>query len=347
MSQPLVSLPFDPASMADRRSDYDVTNTVRVSSTADVRDAVQQLFQQVFPEAAFDALWIAFHDFERLFNGTYGDYVGCDTVYHDRQHSLDITLAMARLLAGYELSSESEDRLGSERAVLGIIAALFHDAGYIRRQDEARWQNGAQFTRWHVSRSADFLRDYLPTLQLGDMSALATQLVHFTGYELDLDEIELDEPRDTTVGHLLGTADLLAQMADRCYLEKCRDRLYAEFVISGVAFGEVMQAQAPVTYASGIDLLRQTPDFWSQAVSARLNRKFNRVYRYVEVLFDGRNPYLEFINGNLSYLNDVIQHDDWRALRRQPSVYATVPDVMDRVGALVSRQLAERAAPAS
>jgi hypothetical protein len=333
--------------MADRRSDYDVTNTVRVSSTADVRDAVQQLFRQVFPDVAFDALWIAFHDFDRLFSGTYRDYIGCDTVYHDRQHSLDITLAMARLLAGYELSSDAEDRLGADRAVLGIIAALFHDAGYIRRQDEVRWQNGAQFTRWHVSRSADFLRDYLPTLQLGDMGALATQLVHFTGYELDLDEIELNEPRDTLVGHLLGTADLIAQMADRCYLEKCRDRLYAEFVISGVAFGEVMQAQSVVTYSSGIDLLRQTPDFWSQAISERMNRKFNRVYRYVEALFDGRNPYLEFINSNLGYLSEVMQHGEWDALRRKPPVYTVVPDVMERVGALVSRQLAEHAAPAS
>ena len=83
-----------------------------------------ELFQQVFPDAAFDALWMAFHDFDRLFSGSYRDFVGCDTVYHDRQHSLDITLAMARLLAGYELSSAAEDRLGSERAVLGIIAAL-------------------------------------------------------------------------------------------------------------------------------------------------------------------------------------------------------------------------------
>ena len=35
------------------------------------------------------------------------------------------------------------------------------------------------------------------------------------------------------VGHLLGTADMIAQIADRCYLEKCRDRLYAEFVLGG------------------------------------------------------------------------------------------------------------------
>ena len=60
-------------------------------------------------------------------------------------------------------------------------------------------------------------------------------IVHFTGYELDLDMIELDDPRDIICGHLIGTADMIAQMADRCYLEKCRDRLYKEFVLGGVA----------------------------------------------------------------------------------------------------------------
>ena len=43
------------------------------------------------------------------------------------------------------------------------------------------------------------------------------------------------DPRDRKLGHLLGTADLIAQMADRCYLEKCRDRLYPEFVLGGIA----------------------------------------------------------------------------------------------------------------
>ena len=48
-------------------------------------------------------------------------------------------------------------------------------------------------------------------------------------------EAQVADRRDITVGHLLGTADMIAQMADRCYLEKCRDRLYAEFVLGGVA----------------------------------------------------------------------------------------------------------------
>ena len=116
-----------------RRSEYDVTNTVRVSSVDAVREAVEDLFAIACPGASFDSLWMAFHDFRRLFRGQFEGYVGCDTLYHDQQHSLDVTLAVARLLAGYQQSCAVADRLGVERTVTGLVCALFHDSGYIRR----------------------------------------------------------------------------------------------------------------------------------------------------------------------------------------------------------------------
>ncbi|MDJ0926425.1 MAG: hypothetical protein QNJ73_02150 [Gammaproteobacteria bacterium] len=334
------------ADMQDRRSDYDVTNRVHVSSVDAVRAEVQQLFQDAYPAAAFDAIWLAFHDFDRLFEGQIPGYVGCDTVYHDKQHSLDMTLAMARLLAGYEHSCDPADRLGDERAVLGLIAALYHDSGYIRRQGETHRRNGAEVTNWHVSRSAEFLTSYLPSIGLKELVPLATQVVHFTGYEINLDDIELDNPLDTMVGHLLGTADLIAQMADRCYLEKCRDRLYAEFVIGGIAFGTQSLSDDETRYSSGVDLLRQTPIFWHTAAQERLERKFNRAYRFIEPIYDGANPYMDFIRANLDYLNHLIESDDWRALRRHPDCFTAQPGTLGEVTSLVSRRVAEHIAPA-
>jgi len=331
--------------LPDRRNEFDVTNTVRVSSPDAVRDAVATLFHETFPGASFDPLWMAFHDYERLFDGHFPGYLGCDTVYHDRQHTLDMTLAMARLLAGYEKSTQGADHLGGERAVLGLIAALFHDSGYIRRTDEPRWANGAQFTNWHVSRSSEFLQAYLPELGLGHLAEIAGQLVHFTGYEFNVDEIEMDEPRDTIVGHLLGTGDLLAQMADRCYLEKCRDRLYAEFVLAGIAFGDAVGGSP--RYDSGLDLLRKTPGFWRQSAFQRMNRQFNRAYRYMEPMFDGRNPYMEWIDANLAYLDKVLTTGNWAGLRRKPPCFTVKRDTVAKVGALVSSRLAEHELPAS
>ena len=149
----------------DRRNDYDVTNTVQVSNPTAVRDAVHELFAEAFPGASFDKLWLAFYDFERLFTGRFPGYHGCDTTYHDMQHTLDMTLALARLVVGYERSVEPSDRLGPRRAQMALITSLFHDSGYIRHESrDEDFRNGAEFTMYHVSRSADFLRRYLPEL---------------------------------------------------------------------------------------------------------------------------------------------------------------------------------------
>ncbi len=248
--------------MQFRRSDYDVTNTVQVSSVASVRKAVEELFHQTWPGANSERLTTAFADFERLFSGQFPGYLGCDTVYHDMQHSLDDTLAMARLLAGYERTQAPEQRLGAERALLGIVVGLFHDSGYIRQIDDTQHRNGAEFTRTHVMRGANFLSRYLPTIGLANWAPVATQVIHFTGYEVPFKDIRLDDVRDRRVGHLLGTADMLAQMSDRCYLEKCRDRLYPEFVLGGVAMQREDNGGLKVQYGSGLDVLRQTPLFF-------------------------------------------------------------------------------------
>ncbi|MAF82520.1 MAG: hypothetical protein QGH93_03305 [Gammaproteobacteria bacterium] len=338
-------LPGSRSQPADRRDDYDVTNTVNVASVPAVRDAVQALFEMMFPTASFDPLWLAFHDFNLLFDGRLPGYRGCDTVYHDKQHTLDMTLAMTRLMAGYESTCAEKDRLGPERTMLGIITALFHDSGYIRRTDELRWQNGAEVTSWHVSRGAEFLRTILPRLGLEHWSEVATRIVHFTGYEIDIDDIELDDPNDIMVGHFLGTADLMAQMADRCYLEKCRDRLYSEFVLAGVTIKKDSIYINDMNYSSGIDLLKKTPDFFQNMAMKRLNTKFNRAYQYIEVLYDGRNPYFEFIEKNLHYLCRIIDSGDWHELRRSPPCYTALDNPIQSVSALVSQRLSDQHVP--
>ncbi len=325
----------------DRRNDYDVTNSVQVSDPVAVRSAVHALFSDTFPGTSFDKLWLAFYDFERLFTGRFPGYKGCDTTYHDMQHTLDMTLALARLVSGYERSVEQKDRLGPGRAQMAIITSLFHDSGYIRHEErDADFENGAEFTLYHVSRSADFLRRYLPELGVAKDVGVSSMIVHFTGYELELDNIELDDPRDVICGHLIGTADLIAQMADRCYLEKCRDRLYNEFVIGGVAVENAKPGEYMVRYKSGEDLLKKTPEFYQQVMRDRLNKKFNRVYRYVEVLYDGQNPYIDAITNNISHLVRILETGNWGLLRRKPPYFLGIINAVQEVERLVSRQLA-------
>jgi len=325
--------------MQFRRNDFDVTNTVQVSSVSSVRHAVEELCRQTWPGQQFDRLGQAFVDFERLFTGQFPGYFGCDTVYHDLQHSLDDTLAMARLLAGYDRTHTPDQRLGADRAQLGLIVALFHDAGYIRQTDDTQHRNGAEFTRTHVSRGAHFLTRYLPTIGLANWAPVATQIIHFTGYEVAFKDIRLDEPLDRRIGHLLGTADMMAQMSDRCYLEKCRDRLYPEFVLGGVALSREQGGDLKVLYGSGLDVLRQTPEFFEETMRTRLDGEFGRAYRYVETLYGGRNPYMETIERNLDYLHKVLKSGNWSMLRRSPPIFTWEKNPLQNVRSLMINHL--------
>jgi hypothetical protein len=324
--------------MRYRRSDYDVTNTVQVSSVAAVRRAVEELFSKSWSAGQIERVSMAFADFERLFTGLFPGYYGCDTVYHDVQHTLDDTLAMARLLAGYDRSHVAEQRLGPDRAAMGLVVALFHDAGYIRQTDDTQHRNGAEFTRTHVGRSANFLARYLPTIGMAEWVPVATQIVHFTGYELPFDQIRLDDARDRKVGHLVGTADMIAQMADRCYLEKCRDRLYPEFVLGGVALSNSEEG-LKVVYGSGLDILRQTPEFVAETMRTRLDGEFGGAYRYVEALYGGRNPYMEAIDRNLEYLKEVLHSKRWSMLRREPPCFTWEKNPLQNMRSLVIDRL--------
>jgi len=314
-----------------RRSDHDITNTVKTSSPSAVMRAVGQLMVSTWPGIDTAPVERAFRDFDDMFAGRAPGYLGVDTVYHDRQHTLEVTLAMARLLAGYERQEEPLWLLGAERAVAGVIMALFHDVGYLRRAEEAHLHNGAEVTSTHVSRGATFLEQYFQRLKMPQWADVAREIVHFTGYERPFAQIRIEDPRDRRLGHLLGTADMIAQMSDRCYLEKCRDRLYPEFVLGGMALGKAGEGYPTVKYASGLDLLRQTPAFVGLTRVKRLDGEFARAYRYLEILFDGRNPYIEAIDRNMQYLDQVLRSESWRMLRRNPPLYVADSHMLDTV----------------
>ena len=88
--------------MQDRLNQNDVTNRVNVEKPSNVRDAVLRLYGARYPGADFAALERAFDDFHALYEGRYPGYLACDTLYHDMRHTLDMSLAMARLIDGHE-----------------------------------------------------------------------------------------------------------------------------------------------------------------------------------------------------------------------------------------------------
>src|SRR6185369_8652567 len=90
-----------------------------------------------------------------------------------------------------------------------------------------------------------------------------------------------------------------------------------------------------VKYASGLDLLRQTPEFVTEVRAKRLDDQFGSAYRYLEILFGGSNPYMEAIERNLDYLRQILRSENWRLLRRNPPVFAAVDDPMSTTRSLM------------
>jgi len=300
-----------------RLNDHDVTGQVDLTSPSEVSEAVCGILARCYPAADLKPIHDAFETFARLYAGVLPGFHGCDTWYHDVQHSLDCTLAMARLIDGRDAQVAERWRLGERRAVLGVIIALFHDSGYIRRWSETHFHNGAEFTLYHVSRSGDFLAEYLPTAGFEAEAELARRLVHYTGYEIALDKIPVRGRLDRQIGFLLGTADLLAQLSDRCYPEKCRLFLYHEFKAAGMAGPAIAGVRKPI-YESPDDLMRKTPGFIQKLFAERLDGHFKSAHNYLNVHFGGPNPYLDQIHRHVSYLAGLARSRDTDALRRRP-----------------------------
>ena len=145
----------------------------------------------------------------------------------------------------------------------------------------------------------------------------AWRIVHFTGYEIPVDRIKVPAPEFRLLGNLLGSADILAQMADRCYLEKCYDRLYPEFVRGGIARKRHDDGREEIIFASAADLIFKTPRFY-QGATRRLKEDLGGCYNYVEQHFGGQNLYFNELEKNIIHARAIAVEGDISLLRRRP-----------------------------
>ena len=303
--------------MRFRRNDFDVTNRINTTDPVCVSLEVSRIHRSLYTRIKAPAVERAFEDIARLYRGEHPAYEKCDTAYHDLQHIMEVALAMARLLDGYERSRGDSPAIGEELFQLGVICALFHDSGYLRRRGDRRHRCGAEYTRIHVSRGAALLREYLPSVGMERYAAVAGPILHFTGYERPVASIRLADPLHRLLGSLLGSADIVAQMSDRCYLEKCHERLYPEFVDGGIA-RRVTGTGVETVFASADDLIRKTPGFFANA-SKRLDHELGGAYRYAGPHFGGENLYMDAVYNNIRFAESIGENPEL-VLRRVPPI---------------------------
>ena len=300
---------------------FDLTGTVRLDSATAVAGAISRLLAERFPADELNPVFLrrCFEDVEAAFWGEYPGLLRCDTPYHDLRHSLDTALLVARLLDGYQAApAHADTRLNGREAELAILLALLHDIGFLRRTDEHHL-SGAQLVRTHEMRSVEFARRYLSNSPLSEYQDSA-ELIHVTCFAHDAADVLHGHPeQQKAIARMIGSADLISQISDRCYLERCRDFLYREFATAGVDRIRDATGKETILYLDGEDLLLKTPGFYEHLVRKRLEEDYQNIQQVLTHHFGDRNPYFESMQSNLSYLQQLIdQNQLHEGLRRHP-----------------------------
>lgn len=311
----------------------DVTGTVDMTNPEAVADTICDILGRRYPGFSETLVRQAFRDIEAAFWGRYPGLLPCDTPYHDLRHSLGTALLMARMVDGFEAAHGADvPALGVEEGTLAILLALYHDIGFLRFENEAGI-NGACLIDEHEQRSVDFMRAYLARSPLSHF-AYQADLIHATNFSKPLTETLAGLPRSLyVIGQMLGTADLVSQIAGRYYLERCRYFLYREFVVAGTDRTLGPNGETVILYATAEDLLRKTPGFYEHLAKKRLEGDFEHIYRYVAPHFGGDDPYARAMQRNLGHLNELILRNDFSALRRKPVPLMPLPPEWESAGA--------------
>jgi len=120
------------------------------------------------------------------------------------------------------------------------------------------------------------------------------------------------------LGQMLGSADLLSQVSDRCYPERCYYHLYPELVLGGCDRVRTPNGQEQVLYRNAFDLLSRTLMFYENVVRKRLNDDFQQAARHLTAHFSGADPYAKAIQRNLDRVARIVTDGRASLLRHEP-----------------------------
>jgi hypothetical protein len=267
----------------------------------------------MFKDLDLTLLDTVFRDISALFEGRYPSFRGCNTQFHDFQHTTDCYLAMVRLMHGAFLQGVGFTK---RQVVLGLVTALMHDTGYIQEENDSPEQTGGAYTLVHVSRSIDFMDRYFAQKGLSfEDFELCRRCVKCTGLDVTIKGIRFESDEHALLGRMLATADLLGQIAARTYLEKLT-YLYREFEEAGVA-----------GFKDELDLMSKTGAFYV-ATRRRLENELEGVAQYARSHFATRwgvdeDLYAKAMARNIEYLDFILKNHEkeYRSFLRRGGIF--------------------------
>jgi len=286
--------------MKNNNDNIQFSNLIDMEDPYSVLNEVKEIVSLMSPGLDFRPVEQVFEDVLKLFRGEFAGYRKCNTEYHDLKHTTDTFLAFARLIHGAFINRHY---FKERNIALGLISALMHDTGYMQTMNDDTG-TGAKYTLQHISRSIAFMDKYFIDNEYfsGEDFERCGQMLNCTGFSAHVGSIDFNSEEVEILGKILGTADLLGQMADRNYPEKLLF-LYSEF-----HEGQVLG------FADEFDLLKKTINFYDIIKKRFVTElgsvnKFS-VYHFAERWNINRDLYSEAIEKNIGYLKSVIDNSE-------------------------------------
>jgi hypothetical protein len=208
-----------------------------------------------------------------------------DALYHNFEHTLQVTMVGRDILQGMTLSQRIEPADYSHL----IVACLLHDIGYMRgvlsgdtetefvindgeeKITLPRGASDAALSAYHVDRSKLFAFERLgnsPTIDASRIAA-AIEMTRFPARSNRSGADEALEPK------LVQAADLIGQLGDPMYSRKA-NALYCEF--------EEIGMNRQLGYSSPADIIDKYPAFFWNSVSTHIEDGI----KYLNMTVSGR-----------------------------------------------------------
>ena len=259
-------------------------------------DEILYLAKITAPQFNTELLREVHKDLTAYFTGAHPDFQENTMPYHNLRHSMLVVLASARLFHGLHCNHV---RISADTLFKGLLAAYFHDSGMLLLESDSA-SSGTEYLNGHERRSIIFLTRYANQKNFDSkiITDCAT-IIDYTNLESDPALFDFHTHEIQIAGQVVGSADILAQMADRYYLE-CLPLLFKEQKAGGIS-----------KHASALDLMDHTANFYHNIVLRRLITTFSNTSNALRAHFRerhtiNRNLYIDNIDKNIVYLRKII-----------------------------------------
>lgn len=279
--------------MRDNDKLYELTDT---SSSADTLTELKYVLSLIDPDLDPSPIEKIFRDIIQIFAGKFPGYRSANTKYHNLEHTCSTALAAVRLIHGLFVQNQV---FPSRLVQLCLISALFHDTGLIQTEEEVTG-TGAQYTIGHENRSIAAMEKYLsengyPREDIRDCG----HMIKSTELTFSMDDIPFASEEVGTMARIVGTADLLAQMADRNYQEKL-PLLFLEFQEAGIK-----------GFETPLELFKETEGFYRSIARKRMKNELNglssaAIYHFRDRWDIDRNLYEDAIKYNIRMMKETV-----------------------------------------